>query len=158
MGPKNVGQTGAANDSTGEPTEILLAEDNPGDVKLTRKALQSGNIRSNLHVVKDGVEVMEFLRQEGEYADEPRPELILLDLNMPKKDGRQVMTEMEDEPELRRIPVVVLTSSDAEEDIVQSYELNANAYLTKPVDFDGFVDIVERLEHFWFEVVKMPPS
>ena len=158
MGPKNVGQTEAASDSTGEPTEILLAEDNPGDVKLTRKALQSGNIRSNLHVVKNGVEVMEFLRQEGEYADEPRPELILLDLNMPKKDGRQVMTEMEDEPELRRIPVVVLTSSDAEEDIVQSYELNANAYLTKPVDFDGFVDIVERLEHFWFEVVKMPPS
>jgi len=158
VGPKNVGQTGAANDSTGEPAEILLAEDNPGDVKLTRKALQSGNIRSNLHVVKDGVEVMKFLRQEGEYADEPRPELILLDLNMPKKDGRQVMTEMEDEPELRRIPVVVLTSSDAEEDIVQSYELNANAYLTKPVDFDGFVDIVERLEHFWFEVVKMPPS
>lgn len=142
----------------GEPIEILLAEDNPGDVKLTRKALESGDIRNNLHVVTDGVETMKFLKQEGEYADAPRPDLLLLDLNMPKKDGRQVMEDMEADPSLRRIPVVVLTSSDAEEDIVRSYELNANAYLTKPVDFDGFVDIVKRLEDFWFEVVKMPPK
>jgi chemotaxis family two-component system response regulator Rcp1 len=142
----------------GDPIEILLAEDNPGDVKLTRKALESGDIRNNLHVVTDGVETMKFLRREGEYADEPRPDLLLLDLNMPKKDGRQVMEDMENDSELRRIPVVVLTSSDAEEDIVRSYELNANAYLTKPVDFDGFVDIVQRLEDFWFEVVKMPPK
>ena len=142
----------------GEPIEILLAEDNPGDVKLTRKALEHGDILNNLHVVENGVETMQYLKSEGEYAGTPMPDLLLLDLNMPKKDGRAVMAEMDDDPELRRIPVVVLTSSDAEEDIAQSYELNANAYLTKPVDFDGFVDIVTRLEDFWFTVVKMPPK
>ena len=141
----------------GEPIEILLAEDNPGDVKLTRKALEHGDILNNLHVVEDGVETMKFLRSEGEYAETPQPDLLLLDLNMPKKDGRAVMKEMDGDPELKRIPVVVLTSSDAEEDVVRSYELNANAYLTKPVDFDGFVDIINRLEDFWFTVVKMPP-
>lgn len=141
----------------GEPIEILLAEDNPGDVKLTEKALEQGKILNNLHVVTDGVEAMEFLRQEGEYADEPRPDLILLDLNMPRMDGQEVMEEMDGDPELRRIPVVVLTSSAAEEDIVKSYELTANAYLTKPVDFEGFSDIVSRIEDFWFSVVKMPP-
>ena len=138
--------------------EILLAEDNPGDVKLTRKALDHGDILNNLHVVENGVETMEFLQSEGKFAGTPMPDLLLLDLNMPKKDGRAVMEEMDDDPELRRIPVVVLTSSEAEEDIAQSYELNANAYLTKPVDFDGFVDIVTRLEDFWFTVVKMPPK
>ena len=142
----------------GEPIEILLAEDNPGDVKLTRKALEHGDILNNLHVVENGVETMQFLRSEGPFAGTPMPDLLLLDLNMPKKDGRTVMEEMDDDPELRRIPVVVLTSSDAEEDIARSYELNANAYLTKPVDFDGFVDIVTRLEDFWFTVVKMPPK
>jgi len=142
----------------GNPIEILLAEDNPGDVRLTEKALDHGNIINNLHVVENGVEAIKFLRQEGEYADVPRPDLILLDLNMPKKDGREVMEDMEVDPELRRIPVVVLTSSEAEEDVVRSYELNANAYLTKPVDFDGFVDIVKRIEDFWFSVVKMPPK
>ena len=142
----------------GEPIEILLAEDNPGDVKLTRKALEHGDILNNLHVVENGVETMQFLGSEGPFAGTPMPDLLLLDLNMPKKDGRTVMEEMDDDPELRRIPVVVLTSSDAEEDIARSYELNANAYLTKPVDFDGFVDIVTRLEDFWFTVVKMPPK
>ncbi|MFC7133670.1 MULTISPECIES: response regulator [Salinibaculum] len=142
----------------GDPIEILLAEDNPGDVRLTEKALEHGNIINNLHVVTNGVEAIEFLRQEGEYADEPRPDLVLLDLNMPKKDGREVMADMEEDPSLRRIPVVVLTSSEAEEDVVRSYELTANAYLTKPVDFDGFVDIVTRIEDFWFSVVKMPPK
>ena len=141
----------------GEPIEILLAEDNPGDVKLTRKALEHGDILNNLHVVEDGVETMKFLRSEGEYAETPQPDLLLLDLNMPKKDGRAVMKEMDEDLDLKRIPVVVLTSSDAEEDVVRSYELNANAYLTKPVDFDGFVDIINRLEDFWFTVVKMPP-
>jgi CheY-like chemotaxis protein len=141
-----------------EPIEILLAEDNPGDVKLTRKALEQGDLLNNLHVVTDGVETMKFLRKEGEYADTPMPDLLLLDLNMPKKDGRQVMADMDADPELGLIPVVVLTSSDAEEDIVRSYELSANAYLTKPVDFDGFVEIINRLENFWFEVVKMPPK
>ena len=142
----------------GEPIEILLAEDNPGDVRLTEKALDHGNILNNLHVVNNGVEAIKYLRQEGEYADESHPDLVLLDLNMPKKDGREVLEDMKADPELRRIPVVVLTSSEAEEDVVRSYELNANAYLTKPVDFDGFVDIVKRIEDFWFSVVKMPPN
>jgi CheY-like chemotaxis protein len=141
----------------GEPIEILLAEDNPGDVRLTEKALEQGKIVNNLHVTEDGVEAMEFLRREGEYAGEPQPDLVLLDLNMPRKDGREVLEEMREDPELRRIPVVVLTSSEAEEDVVKSYELSANAYLTKPVDFQGFVDIIERIEEFWFSVVKMPP-
>jgi CheY-like chemotaxis protein len=142
----------------GEPIEILLAEDNPGDVRLTEKALDHGKILNNLHVVNNGVEAIKFLRQEGEYADEPHPDLVLLDLNMPKKDGREVLEDIQADPELRRIPVVVLTSSGAEEDVVRSYELNANAYLTKPVDFEGFVDIVGRIEDFWFSVVKMPPK
>lgn len=143
---------------TAEPIEILLAEDNPGDVKLTEKALEEGHISNNLHVVTDGIEAMEFLRQEGEYAEKPQPDLILLDLNMPRMDGRDVLEKMQAEDRLRRIPVVILTSSEAEEDIVRSYELSANAYLTKPVDFDGFVDIVERIEEFWFSVVRMPPK
>ena len=142
----------------GEPIEILLAEDNPGDVRLTEKALERGKIVNNLHVTENGVEAMRFLRREGEYADEPQPDLVLLDLNMPRKDGREVLEEMRGDPELRRIPVVVLTSSEAEEDVVRSYELSANAYLTKPVDFEGFVDIIERIEEFWFSVVKMPPK
>ncbi|WP_159901447.1 response regulator [Salinirussus salinus] len=142
----------------GEPIEILLAEDNPGDVRLTEKALERGKIVNNLHVTENGVEAMRFLRREGEYAGEPQPDLVLLDLNMPRKDGREVLEEMRGDPELRRIPVVVLTSSEAEEDVVKSYELSANAYLTKPVDFEGFVDIIERIEEFWFSVVKMPPK
>ena len=142
----------------GEPIEILLAEDNPGDVRLTEKALERGKIVNNLHVTENGVEAMRFLRREGEYADEPQPDLVLLDLNMPRKDGREVLEEMRGDPALRRIPVVVLTSSEAEEDVVRSYELSANAYLTKPVDFEGFVDIIERIEEFWFSVVKMPPK
>jgi len=123
---------------------------------LTRKALEQGKLANNLHVTTDGVDALEFLRQEGEYEDTPRPDLILLDLNMPRKDGQEVLEELRADDELRRIPVVVLTSSESEEDIVRSYELNANAYLTKPVDFDGFVEIVNRLENFWFQVVKFP--
>ena len=148
----------AVSPDEGEPIEILLAEDNPGDVKLTEKALERGNLLNNLHVVTDGVEAMAYLRQEGEYEDAVRPDLVLLDLNMPKKDGRDVLEEMGENPALRRLPVVVLTSSEAEEDVVKSYELNANAYLTKPVDFEGFIDIVQRIEDFWFTVVKMPPK
>jgi len=141
-----------------EPVEILLAEDNPGDAKLTRKALEQGNIINNLHVVTDGVEALEYLRQEGEYADKPRPDLMLLDLNMPRKDGREVLEAIKTDADLRRIPVVVMTSSEAEEDIVQSYDLHANAYLTKPIDFDGFLDVVGSIEEFWLSVVKMPPE
>ena len=139
-----------------DPVEILLAEDNPGDVMLTKKALEQGKLANNLHVTTDGVDALQFLRQEGEYEDAPRPDLVLLDLNMPRKDGEDVLEEMQADASLRRIPVVVLTSSESEEDIAKSYELNANAYLTKPVDFDGFVEIVNRMEDFWFQVVKLP--
>jgi len=142
----------------GDPVEILLAEDNPGDAKLTKKALERGQIANNLHVVTDGVETLKFLRQEGDYADESRPDLVLLDLNMPRKDGKEVLEEIKADDELKRIPVVVLTSSEAEEDIIQSYDLHANAYLTKPVDFDGFLDIIGRIEDFWLTVVKRPPE
>jgi len=146
-------------DSTrAQPVEILLAEDNPGDVKLTEKALEQGQVLNNLHVVNDGVEAIKFLEQEGEYADEPRPDMILLDLNMPRKGGIEVLEAIQDQPSLSRIPIVVLTSSEAEEDIVRSYDLHANAYLTKPVDFDGFLDTVSRIEEFWLSVVKMPPE
>ena len=136
--------------------EILLAEDNPGDVMLTKKALEQGKLANNLNVVTDGVETLAYLRQEGKYADKPRPDLVLLDLNMPRKDGQDVLKELQDDADLCRIPVVVLTSSESEEDIARSYELNANAYLTKPVDFDGFTEIVNRMENFWFKVVKLP--
>jgi CheY-like chemotaxis protein len=141
-----------------EAVDILLAEDNPGDVKLTQKALERGKVLNNLHVVSDGVEAMQFLRREGEYEDAPRPDLLLLDLNMPRMDGKEVLEEIDGDEHLRRIPVVVLTSSDAEEDIVESYDRHANAYLTKPVDFDGFMDIVGRIEDFWLTVVKRPPE
>jgi len=152
MGSKGLGM------SEREPVEILLAEDNPGDVKLTRKALEKGRLANNLHVVNDGVETMQFLRGEGEYADRPRPDLVLLDLNMPRKDGREVLEEIKGSGDLKRIPVVVLTSSEAEEDVLRSYELHANAYLTKPVDFSGFIDVVGKLEEFWLQVVRLPPE
>jgi CheY-like chemotaxis protein len=142
--------------NTDGPVEILLAEDNPGDVVLTRKALEQGKLANNLHVTNDGVEALQFLRQAGEYENAPRPDLILLDLNMPRKDGQDVLVALQADDDLCRIPVVVLTSSESEEDIAKSYELNANAYLTKPVDFDGFVDIVDRIESFWFQLVKLP--
>jgi chemotaxis family two-component system response regulator Rcp1 len=143
---------------TGEvqPIEILLAEDNPGDVLLTRKGLDRGKVVNNLHVVPDGEEALAYLRGEGEYADAPRPDLILLDLNMPRMDGKDVLEQLKSEPDLKRIPVVVLTSSEAEEDIVRSYDLHANAYLTKPVDYTDFFSVVEHIEDFWLSVVKLP--
>ncbi|WP_335998758.1 response regulator [Halorientalis halophila] len=140
------------------PIEVLLAEDNPGDVKLTEKAFERGNVINNLNVVNDGVEAMSYLRQEGEYEDSPRPDLILLDLNMPRMDGKEVLAEIKEDPDLKRIPVVILTSSEAEEDIINSYDLHANAYLTKPVDFDGFLEVVNTIEDFWLTVVKVPPE
>ena len=142
----------------GQPVEILLAEDNPGDARLTEKAFDRGNIINNLHVVENGIETMKFLNREGEYGEKPRPDLVLLDLNMPGKDGWEVLEEVQDDLELARIPIIVLTSSEAEEDIVKSYELQANAYLTKPVDFQGFLEIVDGFEEFWLSVVKMPPE
>jgi two-component system, chemotaxis family, response regulator Rcp1 len=138
--------------------EILLVEDNPGDVRLTREALKDGKIVNNLHVAENGVEALAFLRREGKYHDAVRPELILLDLNLPKKDGREVLAEIKADKDLKRIPVVILTSSEAEQDIVKSYNLHANCYVTKPVDLDQFITVVKSIEHFWLKVVKLPPE
>jgi chemotaxis family two-component system response regulator Rcp1 len=140
------------------PIEVLLVEDNPGDVRLTREALREGKVVNNLSVARDGVEALAFLRREGEWADAPRPDLVLLDLNLPRKDGRQVLEEMKTDPALRHIPVVVLTSSQAEQDIVRAYDLHANCYITKPVDLDQFITVVKSIEDFWFTVVKLPPA
>jgi len=139
-----------------EPVEILLVEDDQDDIFLTKKAFEQQNVLNNLHVVRDGVDAMTFLRQEDDHADAPRPDIILLDLNLPTMDGDEVLEAIEDESDLSMIPVVVLTSSEAEEDIVRSYELNANAYLTKPVDFEGFMGVVESIDQFWINFVKVP--
>jgi len=139
-----------------DPIEILLVEDNPGDVELTREALRDSKLHMRLSVVGDGVEALAFLRREGAHAAAARPDLVLLDLNLPKKDGRAVLGEMKQDPALRHIPVVILTSSQAEQDILQAYELHANCYVTKPVDFDQFITIVRSIEQFWFTVVKLP--
>ena len=147
-----------ARSTVGRPVEILLVEDNPGDVRLTREALREGKVRNNLSVAADGVEAIAYLRKEGEYADAVRPDLILLDLNLPRKDGREVLKEIKADPALRHIPVVVLTSSQAEEDIVRAYDLHANCYVTKPVDLDQFIRVVESIEDFWFSIVKLPPE
>ena len=138
--------------------EILLVEDNPADVRLTQEAFRDGKIHNTLAVVKDGVEALEFLRKQGKYKGKPRPDIVLLDLNLPKKDGRQVLQEMKQDPALRTIPVVILTSSDAERDIAGAYELQANCYITKPVDLDQFITVVKSIEDFWFSIVKLPPE
>lgn len=140
------------------PVEVLLVEDNPGDVRLTREALRDGKVSNNLSVVQDGVEAMRFLRREGPYADAPRPDVVLLDLNLPKKDGRQVLQEIKGDEALRMIPVVILTSSEAERDISGAYALQANCYVTKPVDLDQFITVVRSIEDFWFSIVKLPPE
>jgi len=138
--------------------EILLVEDNPGDVRLTREALREGKVRNNLNVVDDGVKALAFLRREGEYAAAPRPDLVLLDLNLPRMGGREVLEAIKANPELRSIPVVVLTSSQAEQDIARAYELRANCYVTKPVDLDQFIAVVKSIEDFWFTIVRLPPT
>ena len=140
----------------GSPVEILLVEDNPGDVRLTIEGLKEGKVRNKLSVVEDGVEAMAFLRKEGKYGDAVRPDLILLDLNLPKKDGREVLTEIKSDEDLCNIPVVVLTTSKAEQDILKAYSLHANCYITKPVDLDQFISVVESIEDFWFTIVKLP--
>ena len=140
------------------PIEILLVEDSPSDIDLTREALEDTRVRNNLSVVTDGVEALAFLRREGKYADAPHPDLILLDLNLPKKDGREVLAEIKADEHLRRIPVVVLTSSQAEKDIAASYDLNANCYVTKPVDLEKFIVVVKSIDVFWLTVVTLPPS
>jgi CheY-like chemotaxis protein len=144
--------------SEGRPIEILLVEDNAGDVRLTREALKEGKVRNNLSVARDGVEALSFLRREGDFAKAPRPDLILLDLNLPRKDGRDVLSEIKKEETLRRIPVVVLTTSKAEEDIVKTYELHANCYITKPVDLEQFIAVVKSIDDFWLTVVRLPPE
>lgn len=140
----------------GRPVEIMLVEDNPGDVRLTVEAFKECRVRNNLHVVWDGVGAMAFLRQEGEYAHAPRPDIILLDLNLPGKDGREVLSEVKGDPNLKRIPVVILTTSSAEEDILKSYDLHANCYITKPASLEGFLKVIIAIEDYWLTIVKLP--
>ena len=143
-------------DTNHRPIEILLVEDNPGDVRLTVEALKEGKLRNHMSVAADGEEALAFLRRENGHAAAPRPDLVLLDLNLPRKDGREVLAEMKEDPDLRRIPVVILTTSKAEEDIARTYDLHANCYITKPVDLDQFITVVKSIESFWFSVVSLP--
>ena len=142
----------------GRPIEILLVDDDPGDRLITTEALQHSKVTNNLHSVVNGEEALAYLRREGAYADAVRPDLVLLDLNLPRRSGRDVLAEVKADDDLRRIPVVVLTTSQAEEDIIRSYDLHANAYVTKPVDFDRFVDVVKSIDEFYFTIVRLPTS
>ncbi len=138
--------------------EILLIEDNPGDVRLTVEALKESKIINNLNVVDDGIEALSYLQKEGIYKDKPRPDLIILDLNLPKKDGREVLGEIKSEDSLKQIPIAILTTSEAVEDIIKSYELHANCYITKPVNMEQFVKVVKSVGDFWFSIVMLPPG
>ena len=140
----------------GRPVEILLVEDNPGDVRLTIEALRESKLHNQLNVARDGVEALAFLRRDGAFSDAVRPDLIVLDLNLPKKDGREVLAEIKADPALRTIPVVILTTSRAERDVLRSYELQANCYITKPVDLDQFMTVVKSIEDFWLTIVRLP--
>jgi CheY-like chemotaxis protein len=140
----------------GAPVEILLVEDNPADVRLTQEALKEGKVYNNLHWAKDGVEALEFLHRQGKYTGAPRPDIILLDLNLPKKDGREVLQDIKNDEKLKRIPVVILTTSKAEEDVLKSYNLHANCYVTKPVDLEQFIVVVKSIDMFWLTVVTLP--
>jgi chemotaxis family two-component system response regulator Rcp1 len=138
------------------PIEILLVEDNPGDVRLTREALRDAKVRNNMMVASDGVEALAYLRQEGQYAGTTRPDMILLDLNLPRINGFEVLDAIKEDAELKRIPVIILTTSQEEQDIIRSYNLYANAYVTKPVDLEQFIDVIKAIEGFWLEIVKLP--
>ena len=138
------------------PIEILLVEDNPGDVRLTKEALKDARVINNLHVADDGIEALDFLNRQGKHLNAVRPDLILLDLNLPKKDGREVLGEIKADPDLRQIPVVILTTSKAEEDILKTYDLHANCYITKPVDLEKFIEVISAIEDFWLSIVKLP--
>ena len=140
----------------GQPVDILLVEDNPGDARLAKEALVESKIKNNLFIVGDGEEALNFLFQQGAYINSPRPDLILLDLNLPKKDGREVLTEIKNNDNLKRIPVVILTTSSSEEDILKTYDLHANCYITKPLDLDQFVKVIKSIEDFWLTIVKLP--
>lgn len=146
----------APSPQTERQIEVLLVEDDPGDVLMTREAFADYKLRNQLHVVDDGVQALEFLRQEGRFADAPRPDIVLLDLNLPRMDGREVLAAIKSDPQLASIPVVVLTTSEAEEDVVRSYSLHANAYVTKPVDFERFIDVVRQIDDFFVTVVRLP--
>jgi len=147
-----------AETKVGKPIEILLVEDNPGDVDLARAAMEDSKVRNILHTVGDGVEAMLFLRRKGKYTEVPRPDLVLLDLNLPKKDGREVLAEIKSDEDLKRIPVVILTISKDEEDILKTYNLHANCFITKPIDLNQFVKVVKAIEDFWLTIVKLPPN
>jgi CheY-like chemotaxis protein len=138
--------------------DVLLVEDDEGDVLMTREAFEYYKIRNTLHVARDGEKALQFVRQLGEYADAPRPGLILMDLNLPRRDGLEVLAELKEDPSLRLIPVVILTTSQAEEDILRSYALHANAYVSKPVDFERFIDVIRQIDSFFITVVRLPPS
>lgn len=140
-----------------QPAEILLVEDNPGDVRLVQEALRESKIINQLHAVSDGQEALAFLRKQGSYANTRRPDLILLDLNLPRKDGREVLSEIKADPDLRRIPVVIVTSSKAEDDILKSYDHHANCFITKPLDLEKFIEVVKAIQDFWISIVKLPP-
>jgi chemotaxis family two-component system response regulator Rcp1 len=143
-------------DKTAPPVDILLVEDNLGDARLTREALKEGKVYNNLHWVKDGVEALDFLHRRGKHKGAPRPDIILLDLNLPKKDGREVLQEIKSDERLRHIPVVILTTSKAEEDVLKTYSLHANCYVTKPVDLEKFITVVQAIDNFWLTVVTLP--
>jgi chemotaxis family two-component system response regulator Rcp1 len=140
------------------PIEVLLVEDSAGDVRLTREAFKDARVHINLHVAVDGIDAMAFLKRQGRHAAAPRPDLILLDLNLPKKDGREVLKEIKESPTLQIIPVVILTTSGSEEDILRTYRLHANSFITKPVDLEGFLKVVKSIDSFWLSVVKLPPG
>ena len=141
-----------------QPIEILLIEDDPGDVELTTESLEDSKLKINMNVVDDGVKALDYLHHQGEYVDATKPDLIFLDLNMPKKDGREVLSEIKHDEDLKTIPVVVLTTSEAEEDVYKSYGLGANCYVTKPVGLDQFTKVIHSIEHFWFTIVKLPSN
>ncbi len=138
------------------PIEILLIEDNPGDARLTLEALKEGKVKNNLHIVYDGVEATDFLFKRNEYVNSPRPDLIILDLNLPKKNGREVLAEIKVDENLKRIPVAILTTSKSEEDVLLTYNLHANCFITKPLDLDKFFEVVKSIENFWLTIVKLP--
>jgi len=142
----------------GKIIEILLVEDNPGDARLAKEALRESKLRNNLNIMIDGVEAMDYLHKKGKHADSTTPDLVLLDLNLPKKDGREVLAEIKADDKLKRIPVVILTTSTAEEDILKTYDLHANCYISKPIDFDQFMKVVKSIEDFWITIVKLPSS
>lgn len=142
----------------GRPIEILLVEDSPGDVRLTQEVFREGRVRNNLNVVGDGVQALAFLRKQEPYLQVPCPDLILLDLNLPKKDGRTVLEEIKADEKLRRIPIVILTTSNAEEDIIKAYDLHANCYISKPIDLEQFIQVIKSIEQFWLTIVKLPPE